>query len=96
MGARTAISKLPIRAISALIDERISRPLLTKRVLDPNELRKLFRDNQLRATVAMLDTDAVGISLICQTENGWTVRIPFTDAECLDLARTLLAKVRAA
>lgn len=56
--------------------------------------RALFRNNQIPAEIAMLDTDGEGTAIIAQTRNGYLVRIGLTQTASLDLARTLLAKVK--
>lgn len=94
MAMGTATAKLPMKAISAMIDEQ-SRGLLGLVSASVPNLRRIYRTNQIPATVAMLDTDAAGLAILAQTENGWLIRIALTEPECLDMARTLLAKVRA-
>lgn len=81
---------LPMKALS-----RMMEPGAGKRG-DVESTRRIFREGQLDADIQMLDTEGDGVAIIAKTANGWLVRINIPkQSECLDLARTLLAKVRA-
>lgn len=93
-GTANAPFELPVSAVNDMLDEA-SRGHRGAPSATAAELKSIFRDNQITSKLTMLDTEGEGVALIAQTRNGWLVRIPLTEAECLDMARTLLAKVRA-
>lgn len=94
MKGTATLPKRPAKAVSAMIDERNAGPGQGRKAPDLNETRRLFLDCQIDAKIAMLDTDVAGVALLAQTTTGHMIRIALTEAECLDMARTLLAKVR--
>lgn len=60
------------------------------------QTRETFLAHQIPATITMVDDDADDhVAIIGMTQNGWLIRISLSEVERLNLARALLAKVRA-
>jgi hypothetical protein len=81
--------------VSELNEQLTPRYQKHKQLPTVEQTRDTFRAHQILATITMLDGDGDDFALIALTKNGWLVRIALSDAQCLDLARALLAKVRA-
>lgn len=82
--------------VSELNEELTPRYKKRRQLPTVEHTRETFRVHQIPATITMLDGEGDDFALIALTENGWLVRIPITDQQALDMARALIAKVRAA
>jgi hypothetical protein len=81
--------------VSELNEQLTPRYQKRGRLPTVEDTRATFRLHQIPATITMFDGEGDDFAILALTQNGWHIRIPVSDRQCLDLARNLLAKVRA-